>query len=223
MLMKSAASLFVAALIGATATYFGVQYKSNAQHQEAQALRAAFEHKERELIGYTKYTTFITASKQALTGQMSLLAAKVTREEGVTQVVERNFFPGLSSSGTVAIWYSAEYAFGFDLSPDQYEVRSVPGGIEIAVKKPRLVATPAITNLRHKVLAAGLVTDEKAVALKLQQEAASNALKQGNAMANDAAILALCEKKLVEFLRSFLQKQPGVQAVPFISVVYLAK
>ena len=218
--MKYTLSLFTAALIAAIVTYFATQIQSSALRQDAQLLHSAIEAKERELVGYTKYTTFITASKQILTGQMSLLAAKVTREEGVTQVVERNFLPGLTSSGTVAIWYTAEYAFGFDLAPDQYDLRAIPGGLEVVLKRPSLVATPAISNLRHKVLASGVVTDEKAVALKLQGEAAGIALRQGQAMAKDAAIVALCEKKLVEFLRSFLQKQPGVLVVPFINVVY---
>lgn len=222
--MKTALTTLAAALIAALVTYFGTQFQTNALQQEAQALRAALETKEQEVVGHTKYTTFITASKQALAGQMSLLAAKVTREEGVTQVVERVLLSSLpSSSATVAIWYSAEYSFGFDLMPDQYDVRAVPGGIEVAVKRPRLVATPAVSNLRHKVLAGGVLTDEKGAALKLQQEAAANALRQGQSMATDAAIVALCEKKLIEFLRSFLQKQPGVSVVPFISVVYRDK
>jgi hypothetical protein len=222
--MKTALTTLAAAFIAALVTYFGTQFQTNALQQEAQALRAALETKEQEVVGHTKYTTFITASKQALAGQMSLLAAKVTREEGVTQVVERVLLSSLpSSSATVAIWYSAEYSFGFDLMPDQYDVRAVPGGIEVAVKRPRLVATPAVSNLRHKVLAGGVLTDEKGAALKLQQEAAANALRQGQSMATDAAIVALCEKKLIEFLRSFLQKQPGVSVVPFISVVYRDK
>jgi len=33
-------------------------------------------------------------------------------------------------------------------------------------------------------------------------------------------IRAVCEKKLVEFLRDFLGKQPGVKYVPAITVVY---
>lgn len=218
--MKSLLTAIAAALIASLSTFVAVNSRADNQAQEAQTLRTALESKESELIGYTKYTTFLTASKQALSGQMSLLAAKVTREEGVTQVVERNLVAGLSSAGSVAIWYSAEYSFGYNLNPDQFDVRAVPGGIEVAVKKPQLVATPAVSNLRHKVLTGGVLTDEKSAALKLQQDAAANALRQGQAMVAEPAIVALCEKKLVEFLRSFLQKQPGVSSVPFITVVY---
>ena len=34
------------------------------------------------------------------------------------------------------------------------------------------------------------------------------------------AVIALCEKKLAEFLRNFLAKQPNVKAVPVISFAY---
>ena len=49
---------------------------------------------------------------------------------------------------------------------------------------------------------------------------AERARRQGEAMASDPAVVALCEKQLVGFLRHFLQQQPGVQVVPQISIVY---
>ena len=39
-------------------------------------------------------------------------------------------------------------------------------------------------------------------------------------MAQDEAIVALCEKSLVAFLRDFQSKQPGVKHVPAITVRY---
>lgn len=227
--MKTFLSLLVV-IFGSAAAYFGKHYLDDYSSQESlsrlasetQMLKGSLETKEKELIGYTKYTTYITTSKQALSGQMKLLAATITRAEGVTQVIERNFLPnmGLSSTGTVAIWYSAEYAFGFDLKPEKYDIRTTPSGIEIVVGKPALVATPAVSNLRHKVLAGGMFTDEKAAALKLHEQAAATALRQGKELAQDPAVIALCEKKLIEFLRSFLAKQPGVTKIPDIRVVY---
>jgi hypothetical protein len=65
-----------------------------------------------------------------------------------------------------------------------------------------------------------MFTDEKAAVLKLYAEASDRALKQGIAMASEPPILALCEKKLIEFLYGFLSKQPGVKVVPHITVVY---
>ena len=175
--------------------------------------------KESELLGYTRYTSYLTVGKQSLAEQMKLLAATVAREENVTQIIERSLL-GLPSTGTVAIWYWAEYSFGFDLQSDSYDVRPTDSGIEVRVKKPALVTTPAITNLRYRILSGGLFTDERGAVLRLYEEAAKKAKEQGEAMASDAAVVALCEKRLIAFLHDFLAKQPGVKIVPQISVVY---
>jgi hypothetical protein len=175
--------------------------------------------KESELLGYTKYTSYLTIGKQSLAEQMKLLSATMVREESVTQVIEKSLL-GLPSSGTVAIWYSVEYSFGFDLQPDSYDVQPTDSGIEIRVKKPALVATPAVANLRYKILAGGLFTDEQNAVLRLYEEASQTAKQQGEVLASDPAVVALCEKRLAAFLHDFLAKQPGVKIVPQITVTY---
>ena len=150
---------------------------------------------------------------------MKLLAATVVREEGATQIIEKSVL-GIASTGVVAITYTAEYAFGFDLRPESYELHATNGGIEVHIHRPTLVAAPAVTNLQHRILSGGLLTDNKGAVIKLSQEAAKRARQQGEAMASDPAVLALCEKSLTEFLYGFLTKQPGVKQVPRIRVVY---
>lgn len=210
----------VLVLAAAGTTYFSMSRMLDMSRAESQKLKTVLTETQENLLGHTSYTSYMTSGKESLQGQMKLLAATVVREEGVTQVIERVLLPGLSSSGTVAIWYSVEYSFGFDLQPHNYDVRATADGIEVRVKKPTLLATPAVTNLRYKVLAGGMLTDEKAAALKLYEEAAIRAKSQGTAMAMEPPVLALCEKKIVDFLHAFLAKQPGVKVVPQIRVVY---
>ena len=188
--------------------------------QQVQELQSVLQTRSDHLLGYTAYTSYLTAGEKALEGQARLLTARVLREEGETQVLERRLVPGVVSSGTVAVWFRVEYAFGFDLAGGGLRVRAVPGGIEVAVPRPALVAAPAVTQLRYKVLSPGMLTDEKAATLALYEKAAERARRQGEAMASDPAVVALCEKQLVGFLRNFLQQQPGVQVVPQISIVY---
>jgi hypothetical protein len=38
---------------------------------------------------------------------------------------------------------------------------------------------------------------------------------------NDEVVIALCEKKLAEFLRNFLAKQPNVDIIPSIRIAYM--
>lgn len=188
-----------------------------AQVQELQSvLTARTEH----LLGYTAYTSHLSAGEKALAGQARLLTATVLREEGQTQVLERRLVPGVVSTGTVAVWYQVEYAFGYELASPAFALRASPGGIEVLVPRPTLVAAPAVTRLRYQVLSPGLLTDEKSATLAMYEQAAVRARQQGQALASDPAVLALCEKQLIGFLRTFLQQQPGVKVVPQISVVY---
>ena len=219
-LIRKIALLSVVVAVTAALTYFPLQRLLASAQGEVQELQSVVKKTEDELLGHTLYTSFLTAGKQSLSGQMTLLTATVVREEGVSQVVERLLLPGLSSSATVAIWYAVEYSYGFDLRPDHYDVRAVPTGIEVRVKKPTLVATPAVTKLHYKILSGGVLTDEKAAVLKLYEEASVRAKAQGALMASEPPLLALCEKKLIEFLHGFLAKQPGVKVVPHITVVY---
>lgn len=220
-MLRNVLALIVVAFGSVLATYLSVQSTIAKAKAESQALQTVVTTTENKLLGYTRYTTFLTAGKSALSGQMKLLAATVTREEGVTRTVERFVLPGLPSKATVALWHTTEYSFGYNLEPDKYDLRATPEGVEIRVKKPMLVATPAVSNLRYRVLDDGVFVDSQAALLKLTGEAAAGAKTRGDAMASDPAVVALCEKRLVDFLSSFLAKQPGVKVVPRISVVHI--
>ena len=185
----------------------------------AGALEKMVESKQSELLGYTRYATYLGTGKQSLAAQMKLLAATVVRDESATQVVERSIL-GLSSSGLVAITYSAEYSFGFDLRADNYEISPGAAGIEVRIGRPVLVAAPAVQELKYEILSGGLFTDEKSAVLRLYEQAAARAKEQGRVMALKPEVAALCEKKLIAFLHDFLAKQPGVKFVPQITVVY---
>ena len=159
------------AIVASLATYFALQRLIVKAQAEAQELKSVVTRTESELLGHTSYTSFLTVGKQSMAGQMKLLAATVTREESVTQIVAKSFLPGLTSTATVTISHKTEYSFGYNLQPEQYDLRAVANGIEIRVKKPTLVATPAVSNVRYKVLAGGVFVDANAALLKLTAEA----------------------------------------------------
>ena len=206
-------------LIGAGVTWWVMGGRLQLAEQHAHVLQQAVTRTQDELLGYSRYTSYLTLGKQTLAEHTKLLTATVVREEGVTEVIERSLL-GFASSGTVAIWYTAEYAFGYDLQPGQFDLRATADGLEVRLKKPRLVASPAVRDLRYKILAGGVLTDEKVAVIQLYAKAAQEATGKGQALAADPAVVALCEKRLVEFLREFLRQQPGVRNVPHIRVVY---
>ena len=209
----------LALLAGAGLSWWWMDRQLDQRTLQAQILAQEITRQQKELLGYSRYTSYLTVSKQTLEAQVKLLTATMVRAEGVTQVLERNIL-GIPSSGTVAIWYTAEYPFGFDLQPGQYDIRPTATDIEVRVKRPRLVATPAVRDLRYQILSGGLFTDEKTAVIDLYAQAARQAQAQGERLASDPAVMALCEKKLTEFLRDFLAKQPGVVAVPHIRIAY---
>lgn len=189
-----------------------------------QNLKSILVQNDSEVLGYTRYTSYLSAGKEAMSGQMKLLTATVTREESTTQTIERVPLPQLStkltSTASIAIHYRAQYSFGYDLRPEAFDIRTGDKGIEIHVKKPQLIATPAVTELTHQILSQGLLTDEDAATLKLYEQAATQAQKNGEVMSQDPAVIALCEKQLTDFLYGFLAQQSGVKVVPQIRVVY---
>lgn len=182
-------------------------------------LEKVVEEREKTLLGYTEYKKYLTAGKKQLSGKTTLLTATVQRDESYIKYMTTSVV-GIKSNGAVKVSYKSEYNFGFDLPPDAYDIRATDSGIEVVVGRPKLVGTPAISNLKHEVLTDGLLTDEKLAVIQLQQDASKRVMQQGLDMAKQAAIAALCEKRLIEFLRDFLAKQPGVQFVPQILVVY---
>jgi len=96
----------------------------------------------------------------------------------------------------------------------------VTKNITVTLKKPELVSSPAIGAISHEIPGKGLLIDEKEQVITLQQKLTIAAAKQGDAIKHEEAVIALCERKLGEFLRDFLAKQPNVRAVPMITFAY---
>jgi hypothetical protein len=128
---------------------------------------------------------------------------------------------GIKSDATIILNYAVEYSVGYDLSPESFSCSSGDAtGITVTLKKPELVASPAIGAISHEIPGKGLLIDEKEQVIALQQQLTIAAEKQGNAISMEEAVIALCERKLGEFLRDFLAKQPNVRAVPMIKFAY---
>lgn len=188
-------------------------------HAQANALEKMVSDTQSELLGYTRYTTYLGAGKASLAEQVKLIASSVTRDESQIQVVEKSIF-GLSSNALVSVSYTTDYSFGYDLRPEAYELRAVQDGIEVRIGRPAMVAPPAVRGLKYEILAGGVFTDEKGAVLRLYEQSASRATQAGKLMEQKPEITALCEKKLIAFLHDFLSRQPGVKYVPQIRVVY---
>lgn len=208
-----AGALAVAGTLAALG-YSNTELRGQAAETERQLTRT-----HEELVGYTAYTTYLSKGKQSLREQARFLAARVVREDHWIQHLQRDMLL-FRSEGTVILKVSTEYSFGFDLAPDKFDVVATDSGIQVKVGKPMLVAAPAIKLLSYEFPSTGLLVKEEQAALELMKRLPNDYVARGTVLASDEAIKALCEKKLAEFLRNFLAKQPGVSVVPDITVAY---
>ena len=211
-----ASAALVTTLLGAGGAYMFAEHKARGRIMEVEATATSAKD---ELLGYTKYPDYITAGKQVMSEQAKFLAAKVVQEYDLVEHIKVGQF-GLTSNATVIVHYTVEYSFGYELKPSNFDVRAVPTGIELRIGRPIMVASPAVRPVSYEIASTGLLTDEKGAIIAVQQRLPAIADAKGQAMALEEPIRAVCEKKLVEFLRDFLGKQPGVKYVPAITVVY---
>lgn len=217
------ASLLIAALIGGASTYGFIHYRQEGSPQDllSKLLRVKQELSatKDDLLGYTKFTDYLTESKKAIEGQTKFLAAKVDREYVQVEHIQKSTL-GWKSDATIILTYAVEYSFGFDLLPDRFTVTGDTSGITITVSKPELVASPAVNMLSHEIPATGIFIDEQAAVITLQQQLFTMAQKRAKDIQREETVTALCEKKLGDFLRDFLSRQPNVRLVPVIKFAY---
>ncbi|UVW29637.1 hypothetical protein [Massilia sp. H6] len=216
-------NVVAAAIAGAVAAaiFFGLSkvWPVDPLEEQVRMLQAEVSSQREDLLGYTKYTDYLSAGKKHLQEQMKFIAATVVREEGYTRVVNKNVL-GVNFNAIVAISYTSEYSFGYALTPGDYDIGKTATGIEVTIKKPILVAAPATSKLRHRILSGSVFNNSQAAIIGLYEGLDARTLASGRALARDEAVIALCEKKLVAFLQDFLAKQPGVKHIPSISISY---
>lgn len=214
---KKILALFVASCIGVVVVLSFFQFQST---HYAQQLTGENVTLKKELLGYTRFNDYLTEGKRELLEQSKLVTAQIIHQEGVTRVIEKKFF-GLSSGAIVAISYTAEYSFGYDMRPENYSLVKTSTGIEIKLHRPILLVSPSARELNYRILSAGMLTDPKSAVIQLYQGIEKEMQINAEKLRVDEAVLALCEKKLILFVHHFLMKQPGVKMVPNISVNYI--
>lgn len=216
----------VALIVGIVAAFAFSHYRAKQQQLDLLSrlhmVEQTLSETKRDLLGYTKYTDYLSTTKSAIAEQTKFLAAKVDREYVHVEHIERSKLL-LKSEATIILKYAAEYSVGFELRPDDFSIGADASGIVVTLKKPKLVASPAVKLISHEIPSKGMLIDEKSAVIELQQQLHQVAEKKGQDIAAEEAVIALCEKSLAAFLRDFLSKQPNVKMVPPIQFKYLEK
>ena len=166
LLKKTLITIIVTTSLGVTATLWVIRSQHLAEQQELLARLNLTTEKltatQDSLLGYTRYTDYLSESKRALEGQSRFLAARVDREYVQVEHIQKSTL-GWKSDATVILKYAVEYSFGFDLRPDQFSLDGDMNGITITLSKPILVASPAVKLLTHEIPSKGVFIDEPIV------------------------------------------------------------
>lgn len=181
-----------------------------------------YESAQKTLIGYTSFTSYSAVLNKELSAQMKFIGAKTTRQYVHFENIEVKKL-GITSYAAIELKYTVEYAVGYDLSSGNFKLDANEKGITIFLKKPELAAKPSVTESKTKTLSGGMLIDEKKETIdllnKLPQIASAN--NRTSEILQDEAIVALCEKKIKEFVRGVLINQHKVEIIPDIVIVYM--
>lgn len=213
----------VGCFLCAGVTYVVMDYRFHGERQGAMEsvlnVQAEAGSTKKKLLGYTKFMDYLVPGKQILSEKMKFLVAKVVREYVYVENLRKETLKR-DTNASLIVRYSVEYSFGFDVKPDGFEILGTPGGIEIQIKRPSLITPPAIKSSSHEIPSGVAPFEEKETVAEIYRKLPEFAQQHGSIMSSDESVRALCEKKLIEYLRNFLVSQPGVVQVPGISIVY---
>lgn len=214
---------FVACLLGAGGMYVALEFNLHGERQDALAklLKAQTDTAaaRKEVQGYAKFMDYLAAGKAEMSDKLKLHLLKISREHHHSEMISKEQFK-TKMPILIAVYYSVEYSFNMDLNVDRMEVKGSPDGIEIVMAKPMLLGFPSIKIQSHELGIDEPMVDQKSVVNEVQVKLPAIVRKYGVAIASEEATLAICEKKLVAFLRDYLSAQSGVKQLPGIKVTF---
>jgi hypothetical protein len=88
------------------------------------------------------------------------------------------------------------------------------------VPRPEVVSSPAARIISHEIPSKGILINEKVAVIALGDRRHAIARERPGAIRDDGAVIALCGKKLRDFLHDFLAKQPNAHGDPVITCAF---
>lgn len=170
-----------------------------------------------KLAAYTAYTKQLEPALRALADQMRAPQARFWRDYVYAEALPIDLYK-LKSKATVVNKYAVEFCFGVDVS--SLELTAVAGGVSLRMTRPYLVGEPIVNTQSQQIFSISAIPDEKAVMADLDAKFVEQAKAYGTAVSTEDAVRAQCKLKALEFLRTILSQQPGVEHVPAIFVEF---
>jgi hypothetical protein len=176
---------------------------------------------QKTLTGYTAFKSYSSLLTKSLSEQMKFIGAKTKRQYAHFEAIEKKKML-ITNHAALELVYTVEYVIGYDLSGANFKLDSSDKGITIQLKKPEMVALPSVTESKINILSGGMFIDEKQEAIDLLNKLPqiSNANNRLTEILKDEAVIALCEKKLKEFIRNVLISQHNAEVIPEVTITY---
>ena len=196
-----------------------VRHFGESQTLADQLLKAQTElaNTKKKLLGYTKYSEHLEASRQSAADVLKAPVLSVSRE----YVQVEKLTPDkqlIKADATVIVRYAVEFALALDVSPTAMSVSEQSNGVALKLGRPSVTGTPKIKILSHTVLSTTDLLDKNATLAELQTRFAQKLNAYGSTLCTEEAVRIACKMKALEALRDTLAKQPGVVHVPAVFV-----
>lgn len=133
------------------------------------------------------------------------LSDDIVRDQHISKSITFSPFP--DSTALVRVKYHVEFPIGYVLSPGKFLVSGDRDGLVVTLHRPRLIARPSVKLLSYDVIESGILIDEKAALLELQQRIQPETEKLAKAALRRPDILPVSERSLRRFLQAFLKQQ----------------
>jgi hypothetical protein len=182
---------------------------------------AQYEVTQKTLLGYTSFKNYSAVLSKSLSEQMKFIGAKVNRRYMHDEVI-KDVTLKMQSFAAIELIYDAEYVVGYDLSHEKFKLEATSKGFVLHLNKPEIVASPAATYTFTRILYGALLIDANTATINLLNKLPQilGAPDRINGILHDEAVIALCEKKIKEFIRSILVSQYKIDMIPEIRIIY---
>jgi len=176
----------------------------------------------KELWGFTAYRSLVAQTKQSLVAaDAKLITAQVEREYRHVEYITRSKF-GWTSDATIEVTYDAKYAFGYILGTKEFDLEVTATELIVRIGRPVLLLDPSVRYKSDRILNTGLIIDTKQATIDLMKRLPADEAVRGKKLAAAPEVVAMCEQKLIEHVRTLLSKHPEVKHLPPMRVVYPA-
>jgi len=210
-------------VMSASAVFIFMQFRryDEQKHAEDKILKATTEYEsvKAKLLGYTKFAEYLEPAKLHLATQSKTFGVNVVREYTHLERFYRDKHK-IKADLSVIGKYTVEFSLAIDIRADNLELAAEGLGISIKSSQPVLTGPPAIKASSHEVSVSGVLTDDRPYFAEVNQKFSEVMQRYGLAVAREETVRALCRAKIIDALRDFLSRQPGVRYVPTIVATF---